>query len=62
MKSPRTTWAGIVALLGAVATAVAAMLDSDPSTVADWGIVAGLAAAGFAAIFARDETPNPPTA
>ena len=36
MKNWRTTVFGIAAAVAAVATAVAAMTDTDPKTVADW--------------------------
>ena len=40
--------------MAGIATAVAAMLDDDPSTVADWGGVVGLVLAGVGLFAARD--------
>jgi len=54
MKSWKTTVLGILTILGAVVVAVKAMLDSDPSTMADWGIVATAVTSGLGFIFARD--------
>ena len=50
----RTTWAGIATLIAAIASAVAAMLDDKPETVADWSTVLALATAGIVGLFARD--------
>ena len=54
MKSWKTTVLGICSIGTAALTAVAAMVDSDPSTVADWSIVAAALAAGLGMIFAKD--------
>lgn len=60
----KTTAMGVVVLVGSagkalttVATAATALLDGDPSTVADWGSVTeafALVSVGFGLIFARD--------
>lgn len=53
MKSWKTTTAGVLAIVAAVAMAVSAYLDGDPATVPDWeSAVAGLAGIGL--LFARD--------
>tara|TARA_Y100000310_G_C20624758_1_gene785249 strand:+ start:1039 stop:1248 length:210 start_codon:yes stop_codon:yes gene_type:complete len=51
MKSWKTTAAGIAALLAVIATAIAAHLDGDASTTAEWGAVvtAVFVALGFVA-------------
>lgn len=53
-KSWKTTVSGICAILAAVATAVSATFDNDPSTVANWTEVAAVASVGFGLLFARD--------
>jgi uncharacterized membrane protein YhiD involved in acid resistance len=54
MKSWRTTTAGIGAILVAVGSALTAMFDNDPKTVADWGAVIAATIAGIGLITARD--------
>lgn len=61
MKNWKTTTAAVLAALGAVAVAVAAVLDNDPTTTADWASVvqaigAAMAVFGFTAqgILAKD--------
>jgi uncharacterized membrane protein YhiD involved in acid resistance len=54
MKSWKTTAAGIGAILVAVGSALTAMFDADPSTVADWGAVVAAVIAGVGLIAARD--------
>ena len=54
MKSWKTTLAGIAAVVAALAAAVAAKLDGDPATVADWGAVLAALSAGAGLLFARD--------
>jgi hypothetical protein len=54
MKSWKTTVAGIGAILVAVGSALSAMFDADPSTVADWGAVVAAIIAGVGLIAARD--------
>lgn len=50
----RTTLAGIAAIVTAVASAVAALFDSDPATVPEWGAVAAAVMAGVGLLNARD--------
>ena len=50
----KTTTAGILGIVAAVATAVSAMLDNDPATVPNWSAVAAIASTGFGLLFARD--------
>lgn len=54
MKSWKTTAAGIAAIVAALATAVAALFDADPTTLPDWGAVAAAILAGIGLIAARD--------
>lgn len=56
MKSAswKTTTAGIAAIVAALATAVAALFDADPTTLPDWGAVAAAILAGVGLIAARD--------
>ena len=54
MKSWKTTVAGIAAIMAAVAGALAAELDGDPSTSANWAAVIAAVVAGFGLIAARD--------
>lgn len=54
MKSWKTTGAGIGAILVAVGSALTAMFDGDPATVADWGAVVAAVIAGIGLIAARD--------
>lgn len=60
MRSWKTTVAGVATALGAVSTAVAALLDSDPATVPNWPMVATLLGVAWGLIMAKDETPAPP--
>jgi len=62
MKSWKTTTAGVLAIIAAIATALAASFDSDPSTVANWDIVIAATLAGIGLIFARDNTVSSETA
>lgn len=50
----KTTAAAIAAAIGAIGTALAAMLDADPATLPDWGIVGTLVIASVGLFFARD--------
>lgn len=50
----RTTVAGIAAIVTAVASAIAALLDADPTTVPEWGAVAAAVMAGVGLLNARD--------
>ena len=54
-KSWRTTVYGVILILQALATAGAALLDGDPSTVANWNQLSASVLAGFALISARDQ-------
>lgn len=56
MKSAswKTTTAGIAAIVAALATAVGALFDADPTTLPDWGAVAAAILAGVGLIAARD--------
>ena len=54
MKSWKTTVAGICAILAAVAGALAAELDGDPATTANWTAVIAAVVAGLGLIAARD--------
>lgn len=56
MKSAswKTSTAGIAAIVAALATAVAALFDADPTTLPDWGAVAAAILAGVGLIAARD--------
>ncbi len=53
-RSWKTTTAAVAALLAAGATAVAAMFDEDPATVADWGLVMAAVAASIGLFMAKD--------
>ena len=53
-KSWKTTTAGIGAILVAAGSALTAMFDNDPTTVADWGAVIAAIIAGIGLIAARD--------
>lgn len=55
MASYRTTIFGVLCILGAVIAAGKALLDGDPSTVADWGAVWAGVLAGIGLIKARDQ-------
>lgn len=50
----KTTTASIAALVAAIATAAAAMLDGNPETAPQWEVVVALAVASFGFWFARD--------
>lgn len=54
MKSWKTTAAGVGAILVAAGSAMSAMFDNDPATVADWGAVIAAVIAGIGLISARD--------
>lgn len=54
MKSWKTTLAGIAAIIGAIALAISHQFDADPTTIADWGAVFTVVAAGVGLLFARD--------
>tara|TARA_R110000824_G_scaffold214623_1_gene400847 strand:+ start:472 stop:648 length:177 start_codon:yes stop_codon:yes gene_type:complete len=50
----KTTTAAIAAIIAAVAAGVAAYLDGDASTIADFGAMGAAILAGFGLIFAKD--------
>jgi hypothetical protein len=50
----KTTVAGIGGILAAVGSAVSAMFDNDPATVANWPLVITAVTVGLGLIFARD--------
>lgn len=50
----KTTTAGVAAIVVALATAVGALFDADPTTLPDWGAVAAAVMAGIGLIAARD--------
>jgi uncharacterized membrane protein YhhN len=55
MKSSwKTSVAGLGAILVAVGVAITAMVDNDPTTTPDWGIVFAAVLAGVGLFFARD--------
>jgi hypothetical protein len=54
MSSPKTTLAGVGAILVAVGAAMSAMFDSDPVTVPQWDVVIAAVLAGIGLIFAKD--------
>jgi hypothetical protein len=62
MKSWKTTTAGVLAIIAAIATALSASFDSDPLTVPNWEIVIAATLAGIGLIFARDNTVTSETA
>jgi hypothetical protein len=59
MRNWKTTAAGIAAAVGAVGTALAALLDGDPATAPNWTVVGGLVAAAVGLVAAAD-APSPP--
>jgi hypothetical protein len=62
MKSWKTTTAGVLAIVAAIATALSASFDSDPLTVPNWDIVIAATLAGIGLIFARDNSVTSETA
>ena len=54
MSSPKTTIAGVGAILVAVGAALVAMFDADPTTVPQWDVVIAAVLAGIGLIFAKD--------
>ena len=53
-NSPKTTLAGVGAILVAVGAAMSAMFDADPITVPQWDVVIAAILAGIGLIFAKD--------
>ena len=54
MQSWKTSTAGVAAIVAAIATAVSAQFDNDPTTVANWGVVITTIIAGVGLLAARD--------
>ncbi len=54
MKSWKTTTAGILTILAAVATAAKAIIDNDPATNPNWEATITAITVGFGLIFAKD--------
>ena len=50
----RTTVAGILTILGALASAGKALVDNDPATNPDWMLISTAVATGWGLITARD--------
>ena len=53
-RSWKTTVGGVALIAGAAAQIIAALVDSDPTTVANWDLAYAQIAAGVALLFARD--------
>lgn len=53
-KSWKTTTAGVLSAIIAIGTAVLAMIDDDPSTVADWTVVAASVVTAIGFFTAKD--------
>lgn len=62
MSNWKTTTTGILAIVLAICTAAKAELDGDPSTVADWSLVATSILAGVGLILAKDAKAGESTA
>ena len=58
MSNWKTTTPGILAIVLAICTAAKNELDGDPSTVADWSLVATSVLAGVGLILAKDAKPS----
>lgn len=57
MKSSwKTTLFGVAGLIGAIATAAAALLDNDPLTNPNWAAIISAGTVAFGLIFARDNS------
>ena len=54
MSSPKTTLAGVGAILVAVGAAMSAMFDADPLTTPQCDVVIAAILAGIGLIFAKD--------
>ena len=52
--SPKTSIAGIAAIIAVVAACVKAQFDGDPVTVPDWGAAVAVVLASFGLFAARD--------
>lgn len=55
MKSPKTTIAGIGAILVAIGSLASAYFDNDPATVPDFAAAAAAVIAGLGLVFAKDQ-------
>lgn len=55
-KSWKTTAAAVIGVATVVLTQVAAGMDSDPATVANWGLVTPAIIACVGLLFAKDAT------
>ena len=62
MKNWKTTAAGVAAAVGALGTALGAILDSDPLTTPNWTLVASLGALALGLVMAKDTGPPAPPA
>jgi hypothetical protein len=54
ISSPKTTIAGVGAILVAVGSALVAMFDTDPTTMPQWDVVIAAVLAGIGLVFAKD--------
>ena len=50
----KTTTAAILVMISAITAGVAAAIDNDPTTIADWGAIGVALVAGFGLLFAKD--------
>lgn len=55
MKSWQTTLAGVFTILAAVSSAGLALVDGNPATSPDWGVLIAAITAGYGLIKARDQ-------
>jgi hypothetical protein len=55
MKSPKTTFAGIGAILVAIGSLASAYFDADPNTIPDFAAAAAAIIAGIGLVFAKDQ-------
>ena len=54
MKNWKTTVIGVCMIVGAVAMAVIASIDGDPTTIPDWGVLWATITGGAGLIMAKD--------
>jgi hypothetical protein len=54
VKSWRTTLFGVLGIVGAIVSAVMALIDGNPATNPNWELTFSAIMAGVAAIFAKD--------
>lgn len=57
--SPKTSWAGIGAILAVVGAALSALFDADPATTVNWEVTIAGIIAGIGLIMAKDELKPP---